>query len=163
MNKPTPSDQKKIETLKSQGTLNPSPQKVRDPLFQNEEFFDPRDIVQVKYELLRRVLVEKQSITNAVKSFGVSRLFFYRIHDAFEKQGLHGFIPERRGPKQAHKLTAEVLEVVDQQIAKDPSSNSTQLKKAIEESCGLVVHTRSIERALLRRRKKKGKAYEQKS
>src|SRR5688500_6268191 len=102
MSNSTQTEQKKIETLKSQGTLNPSPQKVLNPLFKDGGFFDPRDIVQVKYELLRCVQVEKDSITNAVKSFGFSRLSFYRIYDTFEKQGLYGFIPQKRGPQQAH-------------------------------------------------------------
>jgi hypothetical protein len=40
--------------------LNPSPERVTDELFQ--EFFDPRDLVQVKYEMLRRVQTEGQPV-----------------------------------------------------------------------------------------------------
>ena len=40
----------KTDALLEQGTLNPTPEKVRDPKFQESEFFDPRDAVQVKYE-----------------------------------------------------------------------------------------------------------------
>ena len=49
----------KADILREEGTLNPAPEKVRDPKFQQSEFFDPRDVVQVKYEMLRRVSVEK--------------------------------------------------------------------------------------------------------
>jgi len=35
--------------LRKQGTLNPRPREVTDPLFAKDSFFDPRDLVQVKY------------------------------------------------------------------------------------------------------------------
>jgi hypothetical protein len=44
---PEPLDAKG-ESLRRQGVLNPRPQKVTDPLFRRSEFFDPRDLVQVK-------------------------------------------------------------------------------------------------------------------
>lgn len=47
----------KASVLAEEGTLNPAPEKVSDPKFQEDGFFDPRDIVQVKYEMLRRVSV----------------------------------------------------------------------------------------------------------
>jgi hypothetical protein len=50
---------KKLESLRAQGTLNPHPQDVSHPVFQDNEFFDARDLVQVKYEMLRQVRVEK--------------------------------------------------------------------------------------------------------
>ena len=49
----------KVKALLEEGTLNPNPGKVHDPKFQENEFFDPRDLVQVKYEMLRRVSIEK--------------------------------------------------------------------------------------------------------
>ena len=39
----------KASVLAEDGTLNPAPEKVSDPKFQADGFFDPRDIVQVKY------------------------------------------------------------------------------------------------------------------
>jgi hypothetical protein len=46
-------DQDKRKTLRQQGTLNPRPQDVRHALFLDSDFFDPDDMVQVKYEMLR--------------------------------------------------------------------------------------------------------------
>ena len=43
----------KHEALRKQGTLNPVPQAVTDPLFEDSEFFDPHDLLQVKYEMVR--------------------------------------------------------------------------------------------------------------
>jgi transposase len=153
MNAKVKSNQDKVVSLRSSGTLNPSPEKVQDPIFQNKDFFDPRDIVQVKYELLRRVKTEGVSVSNAVKSFGFSRLFYYRILAIFEELGLCGLVPQKRGPKQAYKLNTEVLEFMNEQIQKNPSIRAIELKITIEKKFNLSVHTRTIERALIKKKR----------
>lgn len=145
-------DQDKVASLRSSGTLNPSPEEVRDAIFQNNNFFDPRDIVQVKYELLRRVQVEGVEVSNAVKGFGFSRLSFYRMQAIFKEFGLHGLMPQKRGPKKAHKLNADVLKFVNTQIGKKPSISISELKIAIEKEFKLTVHARTIERGLKKKR-----------
>jgi hypothetical protein len=40
----------KGESLREHATLNSHPEQVTDALFQTAPFFDPRDLVQVKYE-----------------------------------------------------------------------------------------------------------------
>ena len=47
----------KVEALRAERSLNPRPGEVRDPSFASSEFFDPRDLVQVKYEMVRQVRV----------------------------------------------------------------------------------------------------------
>lgn len=144
----------KTRALREHGTLNPRPQAVQDPLFQESQangFFDPQDLVQVKYEMLRRVRVDAQSVTAAASAYGFSRVAFYQILAAFEKDGLPGLVPKRRGPKQAHKLTAPVLEFIDQQRAEDPQLRAPELARRVQKHWGLAVHPRSIERALTRR------------
>jgi hypothetical protein len=39
---------RKQQSLKEQGTLNPCPEEVTDPLFQQSNFFDSEDVVRVK-------------------------------------------------------------------------------------------------------------------
>ena len=146
------SDKDKVTSLRSSGTLNPSSEKVKDPVFQNKDFFDPRDIVQVKYELLRRVQTEGVSVSDAVKSFGFSRLSYYRILAIFNELGLVGLIPQKRGPKQAHKLNDDVVEFMNEKIRKNPSIGTSGLKIAIEKKFKLSVHSRTIERALKKKR-----------
>lgn len=51
----------KTQTLRRSATLNPNPEKVSDPLFSASDFFDARDLVQVKYEMVRRVRVDGQA------------------------------------------------------------------------------------------------------
>src|SRR2546429_5356023 len=52
-----PDRQPKRQTLRRHGTLNPQPESVTHSLFQNSDFFDPDDLLQVKYEMLRQVHV----------------------------------------------------------------------------------------------------------
>src|SRR5260370_37747330 len=43
----------KAAALAETRTLNPRPETVRDEQFVSSEFFDARDVVQVKYEMVR--------------------------------------------------------------------------------------------------------------
>ena len=144
----------KSRALREHGSLHPRPEQVHDPLFQHSEFFDPRDLVLVKYEMLRRVWVEGISVTEAAQSFGFSRVTFYQALAAFQSEGLPGLLPRRRGPKAASKLTDAVLAFIDHQRAADPSLRAPELAEKVREGLGLSVHPRSIERALARRAKR---------
>ena len=106
----------KVKALLEEGTLNPSPDKVRDPKFRENEFFDPRDLVQVKYEMLRRVSIEKASVTGATNEYGVSRPTYYQTKACFDKAGVAGFVPQKRGPHGPHKLQGEALAFIQQQL-----------------------------------------------
>ena len=145
----------KLRTLQQQGTLNPRPKEVRDELFRQDDFFDPRDLVQVKYEMLRRVQSEGKSVTDAAANFGFSRPSFYQALSAFEQDGLAGLVPHKRGPKQAHKLTDDVMAFIVDQRQKEPSVRPTELSRLIREHFGTTVHPRSIERRLQRHQKKR--------
>jgi transposase len=145
----------KRDVLRRQGCLNPRPEQVGDLLFQQSDFFDAHDLVQVKYEMLRRVQIEQQPVSQAAAAFGFSRPTYYQAELDFQNQGLVGLIPEKRGPRKAHKLTAEVLGYVQQIRSEQPSLDMTQLATAIQEHFGITVHPRSIERALARQEKKR--------
>src|SRR5213594_254204 len=66
----------KTQALRQRGSLNPHPEKVADPLFATSDFFDPRDLVQVKYEMVRKVEVDRQPISRSATAFGFSRPSF---------------------------------------------------------------------------------------
>jgi transposase len=144
----------KLLNLQQEGTLNRRPQDVTDELFRESDFFDPRDLVQVKYEMLRRVQVDNVSVSQSAKSFGFSRPSYYQAHFAFAEGGLAGLLPQKRGPRRAHKLNSEVMEFLERSRADQPSLASQDLAGMIREKLGLVVHPRSIERALVRHQKK---------
>ena len=68
----------KVSALRAARCLHPHPEQVTDPVFIGEEFFDPRDAVQVKYEMVRRVRVEGASVTATAATFGYSRPAYYQ-------------------------------------------------------------------------------------
>jgi transposase len=144
----------KAESLRRQGALNPHPKKVADPLFLHGGFFDARDLVQVKYEMLRRVRVEGSSVTEVVQAFGFSRPVFYQALALYQGAGLPGLIPQRPGPRRPHKLSDSVVEFLLQHQLRDPLLRAPALSDLVRAQFDLVVHPRSIERALERRRKK---------
>ena len=144
----------KSKALAEHGARNPRPQHVVHELFQFNEFFDPHDLVQVKYEMLRLVQVDGQTVTEAAGALGFSRPAFYQARASFERDGLPGLVPKRPGPRHAHKLSETVMQFVDQQRAKDSALRAPALANMIRERLGLSVHPRSIERALSRRTKK---------
>jgi transposase len=145
----------KIQALRETGTVNPHPQAVADELFRTHEFFDPRDLLQVKYEMLRRVQVEGQSVTQAATAFGFSRLTFYQARAAFGRDGMAGLLPRKRGPRHPHKLTEAVLAFLEQARAAEPSGRVMLLSQLVHQRFGIRVHPRSIERVLARRGKKR--------
>lgn len=139
-------DQKMLE-LKRTGTLNPHSESITDPLFKENPFFDPRDLLQVRYEMLRRHTAEDTSIVDAAAAFGVSRPTFYQAQVAFNRSGLAGLLPNPRGPKGGHKVTTEVLDFVANLRAADPSLTTIQCVQAVQQRFGITVHRRSLERA----------------
>jgi transposase len=145
----------KIKALRQQGALNPHSERVSDSLFIGSEFFDARDAVQVKYEMLRRVEAEGQSVTAAAAAFGLSRPAFYQAQLSLRKDGLPGLIPKKRGPRSGHKLREEILDHIEATRAENKSLTVSDLISQIAERFGISVHRRTIERALRRREKKR--------
>ena len=142
----------KAEVLRRQGALHPHPDAVHDKAFRQGEFFDARDLVQVRYEMLRRHQVEGRAVTEVADAFGVSRQAFYTTEAAFARMGISGLLPRQRGPKRAHKCTEEILDFVEQQRTGLPEEDITA---AIQKRFGVAINPRSIERALTRRKKKR--------
>jgi len=138
----------KAEALRQQGTLHPTPQSVTDPRFASSDFFDARDLVQTRYEMLRRVRTEGHSVTAATAGYGVSRPTFYRLLAAFDREGLWGLLPRKRGPKGRHKLRPEVLARLQAARAAEPSVDTARLVALAQTEFGLAVHPRTVERAL---------------
>ena len=138
----------KKKALLASGTLNPHPEAVQSALFADGDFFDPRDKAQVKYEMLRVHRVEGVTVTEACRQFGFSRESFYRVRDAFQSQGLHSFLPAKRGRKGPSKLKGEALEFAlatnQQELQIDPG----QLAELIARRYGIEVHRTTVQRAL---------------
>jgi transposase len=143
----------KESTLISERCLNLHPEHVHSKLFRTGSFFDARDLVQVKYEMLREVEKEGTSITKAAADFGMSRPSFYQAKQDFEAGGIPGLTGQKRGPKGAHKVTGEVLEFIEEALKDGADLKAMDLVTLVHKRFGTKIHPRSIERALERKKK----------
>jgi transposase len=138
----------KAEALREEGTLNPTPERVRDPKFRQGEFFDPRDAVQVKYEMLRRVSTDNTSVGDAADEYGVSRPTYYQAKANFDEAGIVGLVPKKRGPQGPYKVQGEVLAFLQAHVVPGEPVRARELARLIRQEFRLDVHPRTIERAL---------------
>jgi transposase len=145
----------KLRALKESGAVNPHAQDVRDDAFADSDFFDPRDLVQVRYEMLRRVRREGHSVAKAAALFGVSRPTFYKVQRDFDDRGLIGLLPNKRGPRGPHKIKPGVSRFLEEAIAAEPSLDAEELAARIAKRFDVAVHRRTVERALARFKKKR--------
>ena len=99
----------KQKSLEQTGTFNAKPKGVCAPLFDNSEFFDARDLLQVKYEAIRAIEKEQRGLSQVSRQFGLSRPTLYEVKKQFKQEGLAGLLPQKRGPKKPHKLTEDIL------------------------------------------------------
>ncbi len=134
--------------LQASGTFNPRHNRVRHPLFQGSDFFDPQDLLQLKYESLRALQKEPYSLAQAASEFGLSRPTLYQAQAHLAAQGLEGLLPGKRGPRQAHKLTPEVRQYLEELLRVEPELSARQLAARLRRRFKLKVHPRTLEKAL---------------
>ena len=144
-------DDAKTRALAASRTLNPRPEKVADPAFAPGSFFDPADLVQVKYEMVRRPRPTARRPPGPRRPSGspASRCIPPERH-CRARAGRPD--PGKPGPKSGHKLTGEVVSHLEELLAADPRLRPADLAAAAGQRFGITVHPRSVERALQRRR-----------
>ena len=145
----------KVDALREAACLNSHPEGVTDPLFAASDFFDPRDLVQVKYEMVRRARTDGLPVATSASAFGFSRPSFYEAQARLQREGLSGLLPKKRGPRRAHKLGTEAIGFLREQLLEEPGLSSVDLAALLRKQLRLRVHPRSIERALARAEKKR--------
>jgi transposase len=150
---PMPIPDGKLAALAATGTLNHDPEAVVDPPFRGGGFFDPRDLLQLRYEMVRRHRVDAVPVAVTARLFGVSLPTAYQAHAAFEAAGLGGLLPKRRGPKHGHKLTPEILAYIERRRHERPDWRTGDLLAELQSGFGLTIHRRSLERVLRGKKK----------
>lgn len=143
-----PSHSKKIDALRSCGVLNRHPEEVRNPLFIENEFFDPHDLIQLKYETIRAVEVDRQPIAQAALDSGLSRPTIYEARENFRQGGIEGLLPEKRGPKKPRKLKPEVRRYLEELVGSEPDLKAVVLVQRVQRRFGIVLHPRTVEKAV---------------
>lgn len=151
-----PPEPLKLRHLKQAGLLHRNPERIRDPLFtEHPDFFDPRDLLQVRYEALRAHLVDGDQVARVCRRFGTSRQTFYAILEKFVENGSSGLLPDKPGPKGPSKLSVDVLSFARAQYDRRPEVSGAELAGRIESKFGISIHKRTMERLLGEFRSKK--------
>jgi transposase len=146
----------KRQALRRAGTLHPAGTRVRARLFwEHPEFFDPRDELQVKYEMLRGHFVEGRPVREVCTDFGYSRQTFYVLRTRFASSGVAGLRDGRPGRTGPVKCTAEVVDFLRAQREADPGLSTPDLVERLMQERGVRLHRRTVERLLRRPRRKK--------
>ena len=144
----------KRQRLQNTGTLNSHPERVAAERFRDSRFYDPDDLLQVRYEAVRAARRRRATRAAIASAHGFSRHTLYRLERLFRDQGLAGLVPRKRGPRGPHKITAEILRFVDELRAARGPLGSTVLAREIQARFGLSIHRVSLDQALARREKK---------
>jgi len=136
----------KIEILKSNGTYNKRYDTVKKPEFLTRGFYDPMDIVQVKYEMLREVQESDKAIGEVAGEYGFSRTAYYNIKESYDKSGMFSLISEKPGPRGPHKLTSQLQSFIDEYTEVHPQASASEITVAIQGETGVSISKRTIER-----------------
>jgi transposase len=146
----------KIKELHNNGTLNKGVKKVQSPLFKDNIFFDPNDLLQVKYEMLRSIEKDGASVSSTSSEFGFSRVTYYQAKVEFSAHGIAGLIPKKRGPREARKIKQVDVEYIQQILSNNPKMTKNQLLEKLDKERGIKVSKRTVERALKGKKKHHG-------
>lgn len=131
--------------LEAAGLVHPRPEAVRSALFTSgRAFFLADDKVQVKYEMLRAVRVDGETVSASASAHGYSRAEYYLVDRAFAERGMAGLVDGRRGRRGPTKLSAEIVAFL-QEASSDRSG--ADLAREVSERFGVGLHRRTVERA----------------
>ncbi len=140
--------QQKIDFLKSEGLLNQRPERVAHPLFEASDFFDPLDLPQVRYELLRAARAEDRSVAKACRLFGFSREYFYRLERTFAQRGYVALLGSTKGRRPVIALNQEIVSFVVHRKLEEPKLSGEDLRKEILQLYKVDCSRRTVERII---------------
>jgi transposase len=136
----------KIARLKENNSYNKKASEVSSPLFLTNPYFDPYDIVQVKYEMLRAVNNNELSVSDTSRQFGFSRTAYYKIESRFNADGIDGLCFRKTGPKTPAKVTEDLLDFAADLKARQPDITNDEIVEEIRQQKGVTIHKRSLQR-----------------
>jgi hypothetical protein len=136
----------KSQFLKKEKLINLRPERVIHPLFQKTEFFDPLDLPQVRYELLRSARSEELSIAGACRQFGFSREYFYQLDRTFMERGFVSILGSPMGRRPIIALNQEIVNFIIQRKIQNSNLSGEDLRHEVHKNYNVECSRRSIER-----------------
>ena len=137
----------KIEFLKQEGLLNKNSDRIIHSEFTNNAvtFYD---LPQVKYEFLRNVRIEGESVTSVCKKFGFSREYFYKLERLFMERGYVSLLNSSMGRRPVLSLNQEIILYIVNKKNENPKISGEQLRKEIMNCYKVECSRRTVERLI---------------
>ncbi|MFT7880919.1 MAG: hypothetical protein ABXS91_11065 [Sulfurimonas sp.] len=132
--------------LEKEGLLNPKPERISYRAFETFDFFDPFDLPQVRYEMIRTARVEEMSVADACKSFGFSREYFYKLERAFMARGYVAMLGSTMGRRPIIALNQEIINFIVHQKVEDSQLSGEKLRQQIQSLFNVDCSRRTVER-----------------
>jgi transposase len=142
------SDDPKTKFLRKEALINPKPERVTHSLFQTHEFFDPLDLPQVRYEMLRAARVEQATVSDACRLFGFSREYFYRLERDFMARGYVGLLGSSRGRRPLIALNQDLVNFIIHRKMTEPNLTGEDLRKELKTTYQIECSRRTVERII---------------
>jgi transposase len=136
----------KKKFLEHEGLLNPKPQRIAHPLFETIDFFDPLDLPQVRYEMIRAARAEKNTVAEACKLFGFSREYFYKLERAFMARGYVALLGSTMGRRPIIALNQEVVNFIVHRKIEENQLSGENLRQEIKRLYNVDCSRRTVER-----------------
>jgi transposase len=136
----------KKKFLQQEGLLNAKPERISHPLFETLGFFDPFDLPQVRYEMIRAGRVENISVADACKLFGFSREYFYKLERAFMARGYVALLGSTMGRRPIIALNQEIVNFIVHRKIEEPKLSGENLRQEIQRFYNVDCSRRTVER-----------------
>ncbi len=137
----------KLKRLRASGTLNSRPESVTDSLFANSSFFDPNDLLQVRYEMIRSH-TKDTTLKETADRYGMSIPTCVRLKRDYREGGLQALIPRRRGPRGPRKITPMVVAFAHTYLEQHGDTSIRKLAERVGEHFQISIHFSALYRAL---------------
>lgn len=134
--------------LQKEGLINPKPERVQYHFFNANKFFDPLDLPQVRYEMLRLARGDKTSVANACRLFGFSREYFYQLERKFMENGFVALIGDQKGRRPLIALNNEIVNFIVHRKIDNHSLSGEDLREEILKIYKLDCSRRTVERVI---------------
>lgn len=136
--------------LEKEGLLNPKPARVSYQLFKTIDFFEPLDLPQVRYEMLRIARIEGFSVAEACRLFGFSREYFYKLERIFMTRGFISLLGSSMGRRPLIALNQELINFILHRKIEEPRVSCEkiclQIKKLYQVDCSCRTIERIVEK-----------------
>lgn len=142
------SEDTKSKFLQKEGLVNPKPERVTNPLFGTYEFFDPLDLPQVRYEMLRIARVDHAPVSEACRQFGFSREYFYRLERDFMSRGYVSLLGSFRGRRPLIALNQELVNFIIHRKMTTPNLTGEDLRNELKTAYQVECSRRTVERII---------------